>query len=88
MADGMTLYKDTNLQQTHCSSNHLTSFAGGLVIMPNNINFQYVFANAAFAKNYTIYLTLIIFALIYIFFTSTIISFQIRYEIRTCTSNF
>jgi hypothetical protein len=68
LADGMTLLKDTNLHQTHCSSIHLTSFAGGLVVMPNNINFQYVFANAAFSKNYTIYFTLIIFALIYIFF--------------------
>ncbi len=46
----------------------MTSFAGGLVVMPNNINFQYVFANVAFSKNYTIYFTLIIFALIYIFF--------------------
>jgi len=67
-ADGMTLYKDTSIMQTHCSSSHLTSFAGGLVVMPNKINFQYVFANSSLAKNYTIYLTLIFFAILYVIF--------------------
>jgi polycystin 1L2 len=67
-ADGMTLLNDTNIQQTHCSSNHLTYFAGGLMVMPNQINIQYVFANASFAKNYTIYLTLIVFFILYLFF--------------------
>jgi polycystin 1L2 len=68
LADGITLLNDTNIQQTHCSSKHLTYFAGGLMVMPNQINVQYVFANAAFAKNYTIYLTLIVFIILYIFF--------------------
>ena len=67
-ADGITLLNDTNIQQTHCSSNHLTYFAGGLMVMPNQINIQYVFANASFAKNYTIYLTLIVFIVLYLFF--------------------
>ena len=67
-ADGMSIFEDTNIQQTHCSSFHLTSFAGGLVVMPNKINFQYVFANISLAKNYTIYLTLICFAFLYIMF--------------------
>ena len=49
-------------------SHHLTSFAGGLVVMPNNINFQYVFANASFARNYTIYITIIFFAILYFIF--------------------
>ena len=69
LSDGLSLKKDTNIQQTHCSSYHLTSFAGGLVVMPNNINFQYVFTNASFAKNYTIYLTLIFMVFLYIVFT-------------------
>jgi polycystin 1L2 len=67
-ADGITLLNDTDIQHTHCSSNHLTYFAGGLMVMPNQINMQYVFANAAFAKNYTIYLTLIVFIILYLFF--------------------
>ena len=69
-ADGMTIFEDTNMQQTHCSSYHLTSFAGGLVVMPNNINFQYVFANASFSKNYTIYLTIKLFCYIVLYFRS------------------
>ena len=67
-ADGMNIFEDTNIQQTHCSSYHLTSFAGGLVVMPNNINFQYVFSNASFAQNFTIYITIIFFAILYFIF--------------------
>ena len=42
-SDGMEIYEDTNLHQTHCLTNHLTSFAGGLNYLPSTINFQYVF---------------------------------------------
>ena len=59
---------DTNLLQSHCSSTNLTNVAGGLVGYPNNINFQYNYANASFSQNLTIYLTLIIFLILYIFF--------------------
>ncbi len=67
-SDGMEIYKDTNLRQTHCFSNHLTSFAGGLVILPTTINFQYVFVNASFTQNPIIYLTSILVTCIYILF--------------------
>ena len=67
-SDGMEIYKDTNLRQTHCFSNHLTSFAGGLVILPTAINFQYVFANASFTQNPLLYLTSILVTCIYILF--------------------
>ena len=67
-ADGMVLLQDTNIQQTHCYSYHLTLFAGGLQVMPNKINFQFVFANASFYTNYTIYLTLICFVILYLIF--------------------
>ena len=60
-SDGMEIYEDTNLEQTHCLSNHLTSFAGGLILIQSKINFQYVFANASFATNHLIYSTVIIF---------------------------
>jgi polycystin 1L2 len=67
-SDGMEIYKDTNIRQTHCFSNHLTSFAGGLVILPTAINFQFVFANASFTQNPLIYLTSILVTCIYILF--------------------
>ena len=65
---GMDNFIDTNLQQTHCLSTHLTNFAGGLVVYPNNINFQYAYANASFTQNLAIYIVLILFLILYIFF--------------------
>jgi hypothetical protein len=49
----------TNHDQTQCFSTHLTTFAGGFVILPAPINWNYVFANADFIQNKTIYLTII-----------------------------
>ena len=65
---GMDIYEDTNLKQTHCMSNHLTSFAGGLVILPSSINFHYVFTNASYSKNPIIYSTVILVTCVYILF--------------------
>jgi polycystin 1L2 len=56
----------TNLDQTQCYSTHLTTFAGGLQILPKSINWEHIFANADFMKNQTIYLTIIFVSLIYI----------------------
>ena len=67
-SDGMEIYEDTNLEQTHCSSFHLTSFAGGLVILPSAINFEYVFAHASFIQNPIIYSTVILVTCLYILF--------------------
>ena len=69
-SNGMEIYEDSCIQQTHCTSNHLTSFAGGLVVIPSTINFQYVFANASFTQNLTIYLTIIVFLFLYILFAA------------------
>ncbi len=66
---GMDLYEDTNLEQTHCSSNHLTAFSGGLVFTPSSINYKYVFANAAINRNATIYITVIVAVCLYIAFS-------------------
>ena len=67
-SDGMEIYEDSDLTKTHCSSNHLTAFAGGLVVLPQTINFQHVFANASFTKNPFIYLTVIVVTCVYILF--------------------
>ena len=58
----------TNHYQTQCFSNHLTTFAGGFLVLPAPINWNYVFANADFARNRTIYLTVIIITVLYILF--------------------
>ena len=65
---GMEIHEDTNLEKTHCSSVHLTSFAGGLVILPSAINFEYVFAHASFIQNPIVYSTVILVTCLYILF--------------------
>jgi hypothetical protein len=65
-SDGLIVGPLTNYDQTQCFSTHLTSFAGGFVVLPAPINWNYVFANAAFMKNKTIYLTVICVSVIYI----------------------
>ena len=56
----------TNYVETQCFSTHLTKFAGGFSILPSPINWNYVFANADFMKNKTIYLTVIGVSIIYL----------------------
>ncbi|CAF4190333.1 unnamed protein product, partial [Adineta steineri] len=65
-SDGLTVGPLTNHYETQCFSTHLTSFAGGFIILPESINWNYVFANADFMKNKTIYLTVICVSIIYI----------------------
>jgi hypothetical protein len=65
-SDGLIVGPLTNYDQTQCFSTHLTSFSGGFVVLPAPINWNYVFANAAFIKNKTIYLTVICVSVIYI----------------------
>ena len=67
-SNGMDIYEDTNLIQTHCSSNHLTSFAGGLVLLPSIINFEYAFSQPSPIQNPLIYSTILLVTLIYILF--------------------
>jgi polycystin 1L2 len=67
-SNGMDIYEDTNLEQTHCLSNHLTAFAGGLVLTSSTINFKYALVNASFVINPIIYMTLIFFTCLYILF--------------------
>ena len=44
----------------------VTSFGSGFFVMPNSIDFSYVFANAGFADNVTIYLTIAITICLYV----------------------
>lgn len=66
LADGMDVLEDSTFEATHCTSTHLTDFAGGFSVLPKAINFDDVFANADFLKNPTIYTTIIVCGCIYI----------------------
>jgi hypothetical protein len=64
--DGVIVGSLTNHEQTQCFSTHLTTFAGGFIVLPAPVNWNYVFANADFAKNKTIYITLMVICILYI----------------------
>ncbi|KAK8779497.1 hypothetical protein V5799_019173 [Amblyomma americanum] len=57
---------NANYALTKCKCNHLTSFGSGFFVMPNTIDFSYVFANAGFADNVTIYMTVVVTMLVYV----------------------
>ena len=65
-SDGVEILNDTDTTSVHCFSSHLTSFAGGLVVLPSAINFEYVWANASFIQNPIIYSTVIVITCLYI----------------------
>ena len=67
-SNGMEVLEDTNLNQTHCISNHLTSFAGGLMILPSTINIEYIFANSSMTKSFLSNFVILIITCIYILF--------------------
>ena len=65
-SDGLRVGSQTNHNRTQCFSTHLTTFAGGFNVLPEPVNWQYVFANADFMKNKTIYSTVICISAIYL----------------------
>ncbi|UJR09103.1 hypothetical protein I4U23_013350 [Adineta vaga] len=65
-SEGLVVGPLTNHYETECLSNHLTTFAGGFIVLPAPINWSYVFANADFMKNKTVYLTMICTSVLYI----------------------
>ena len=67
-SDGIEIMPDTNEKYTHCVTYHLTEFAGGLVILPADINFKYAFANGSLNKNPIIYITVILIVVVYLLF--------------------
>ena len=62
----LKVIEPTNVLQTTCACTHLTSFASGFFVPPNNIDFDHVFANIDFLSNPTLYVTEIIIVLAYI----------------------
>jgi magnesium-transporting ATPase (P-type) len=66
-SNGLLVGSLTNHNRTQCFSTHLTSFASSFLVLPNPINWNYVFANANFLKNKTLYITIIIIIIIFLF---------------------
>ena len=67
-SNGMDVLEDTNFNQTHCISNHLTSFAGGLMILPSTINIEYYFSGHSMEKSFLSNFVILIITCIYILF--------------------
>ena len=65
ISSGMEI-REAKYDATHCKSDHLTSFGTGFFVVPNSVDFDYIFANADFADNLTIYMVIILTALFYI----------------------
>lgn len=65
-SNGVEIMEDSNIHYTHCKSKHLTTFAGGFIVLPPTINFEKVFAQASFANNPTIYITIIVISILFI----------------------
>lgn len=63
---GMEVMSDTNLTHTHCISNHLTTFAGGFIVLPPAIDFNYAWSHASFLDNPVIYSTVIVLVCLYV----------------------
>ncbi|CAG0880749.1 unnamed protein product [Darwinula stevensoni] len=55
-----------NLEAISANVTHLTTFGGGFFVMPNTVDFAYVFSHAGFDDNITIYLLLILTGVIYL----------------------
>ncbi|CAF1234712.1 unnamed protein product [Adineta steineri] len=65
-SEGLIVGSLTNHYETECFSKHLTTFAGGFIVLPAPINWSYVFANAGFLQNKTVYLMMICTTVLYI----------------------
>ena len=57
---GMAPEEEHSSRYLRCYTNHLTPFSSGLFEPPNNVDFDYVFAEASFDNNLSIYAALLI----------------------------
>lgn len=55
-----------NRQKIVCECNHTTLFSGGLTVQPNAIDWDFIFSNADFLTNPTLYVCQIIVLLIFL----------------------
>ncbi|MCL4148695.1 UNVERIFIED_CONTAM: hypothetical protein GTU68_040089 [Idotea baltica] len=62
---GLKLEKVSSSSVT-CQTSHASQFSLGYSLLPNSLNFDYIFANVGFIDNLSIYVTLIILISLYI----------------------
>ncbi|VDD79412.1 unnamed protein product [Mesocestoides corti] len=58
--------RQTTAQAAVCVCNHLTTFAAGWIVVPNTVDFNYIFRNIQFEKNATLYVTEITVGIIFL----------------------
>jgi hypothetical protein len=68
-SNGLEILENSNSTHTFCQSNHLTKFAGGWIVLPPSIDFDYAFANVSFSRNPTVYITVISIVCLYVIFS-------------------
>ena len=68
VSDGMEI-RENHYNSSHCLSDHLTSFGGGFFVIPNDIDFDYIFANASFEDHLTIYIAILIILVLQLLFS-------------------
>ncbi|VDL90590.1 unnamed protein product, partial [Schistocephalus solidus] len=54
---GCNVSIESTVKETVCICNHLTTFAAGWLVVPNGVDFDYIFRNIDFEKNPTLYAT-------------------------------
>ncbi|KAL4239324.1 hypothetical protein ACF0H5_000141 [Mactra antiquata] len=64
--DGMKPHPLTTEYKLVCETYHFTTFGGAWAVAPNTIDWDFVFSNADFMKNPTLYITEIVILLMYI----------------------
>ncbi|GFN94978.1 polycystic kidney disease protein 1-like 2 [Plakobranchus ocellatus] len=64
-SSGCTVSQETTAEKTVCLCNHLTTFTSGFVVAPNTIDWNYVFSNADFLSNPTLYITEIVIFIVF-----------------------
>uniref|UniRef100_A0A5K3EGP3 GPS domain-containing protein n=2 Tax=Mesocestoides corti TaxID=53468 RepID=A0A5K3EGP3_MESCO len=63
---GCLVDRQTTAQAAVCVCNHLTTFAAGWIVVPNTVDFNYIFRNIQFEKNATLYVTEITVGIIFL----------------------
>ena len=67
-SDGLLVGPRTNLSHTQCFSTHLTTFAGGFIVLPEPISWNYMFAEADHKSDHTAYLATLCAVIVYLVF--------------------
>eukprot|EP00094_Tigriopus_californicus_P011733 TCALIF_11336-PA protein Name:"Similar to lov-1 Location of vulva defective 1 (Caenorhabditis elegans)" AED:0.02 eAED:0.02 QI:96/0.94/0.83/1/0.71/0.80/36/119/3138 len=65
VADGVKV-KKAFYSRTACRSSHLTAFGAGFFVVPQTLDFEFIFAENSFEDNMTIYMAVIVTFTIYI----------------------